>query len=127
MAKVKAKAVRESRVTYRVRKTQLVRKGTRAVSRRLAVPLVQTDRRQSATWEQLARWHSWLNEHAAEFEAKYPEQYLAIWEEQVIGVGKDGSEARRRAAERMPQVIPLVTFIPGLLDRVLDFTALSTE
>jgi|Deesub1362A_J573_1020465.scaffolds.fasta_scaffold16708_2 recombinational DNA repair ATPase RecF len=64
------------------------------------------------THEELMRWHVWINEHEHEFERKYAGKYLAIWDNQVVGVGDNAWEARRAAERWQPGIVPLVTYIP---------------
>ena len=64
------------------------------------------------SWEELLRWHNWVSEHADELEEKYAGYYLAIWNEEIIGVGRDGGEAYRQAEKARPGVNPLIVYIP---------------
>jgi hypothetical protein len=63
------------------------------------------------THEELMHWFLWVNEHASEFEEKYPGKYLAIWDYEIIGVG-EGTEVYEEAQRRRPDVIPYIVYVP---------------
>lgn len=115
--KQKPKKARETRAAYRVRTKRVTGKPrarhVRARARKVAAA-VPWGQRIAPTDAQLMEWHLWLNEHSDELEEKYPGQYLAIWDKQVIA----SADTRRRLyvlADRvMPQVIHLVTYIPNV-------------
>lgn len=73
---------------------------------------VPWEERIAPTDEQIREWDAWLNEHEPEFEEKYPGQYLAIWDKQVIAASTDHGETYRLADRARPAVIPLVTYVP---------------
>jgi len=52
----------------------------------------------------------WLFEHAAELARQYPEQWVAVYREQVAAVGQSRGEARQVASEKLGDVGPLVVY-----------------
>ncbi len=73
---------------------------------------VPWEQRIAPTDEQLMEWDAWLSAHEAEFEKKYPGNYLAIWDKRIIAASTNGDEVYRLAHQAAPSVIPLVTYIP---------------
>jgi hypothetical protein len=45
----------------------------------------------------------WLAEHGLELSARYPGKWVAVYDEQVIGVGETVAEANEQAIQRRPQ------------------------
>jgi hypothetical protein len=111
--KPKPRKMGETRAVYRVRTTRT--HTPRIVRPRVvkpAIPTINWETRQHATWQELEQWHSWLNDHESEFEEKYPGKYLAIWQNEIIAIGKTWGEAFDNAAIARPNVGPLITYIP---------------
>jgi hypothetical protein len=113
-SKTKAtKKTRETRVAYRARTTR-----ARAVKPRVASVRAHTSaaglwrERIAPSPEQLVDWTLWYNAHAAEFEAKYSGQYLAIWDKQVIATAPTRGEIYKLADQARPEVVAVITFIP---------------
>lgn len=52
----------------------------------------------------------WLFEHVAELTRQYPEQWVVIYREQVVAVGRSRREARQAAVEKLGDVGPLVVY-----------------
>ncbi|MFQ6059450.1 MAG: DUF5678 domain-containing protein, partial [Anaerolineae bacterium] len=52
----------------------------------------------------------WLFEHAAELTERYPDQWVAIYNKAVVGVGRSWSEAKDAALAKVGEVGPLVIF-----------------
>jgi hypothetical protein len=113
--KAKPRKTRETRAAYRVRTKRTIGKprARRARARKVAAT-VPWEERIAPTDGQLMEWHLWLNEHSDELEEKYPGQYLAIWDKQVIASADTRRQVYSLADRMMPQVIPLVTYIPNV-------------
>ncbi|MBI5650374.1 MAG: hypothetical protein HZC40_08010 [Chloroflexi bacterium] len=111
--KTKTRKTRETRAVYRVRTTRThAPRVTRPRVVKPAIPTINWEARQRATWQELAQWHRWLNDHEPEFEEKYPGKYLAIWESEIVAIGKTWGEAFDNAAIARPNVGPLIAYIP---------------
>lgn len=52
----------------------------------------------------------WLFDRAAELTGQYPDQWVAIYNQAVVGVGRSWSEANEAARARVGEVGPLVIF-----------------
>jgi hypothetical protein len=106
--KPKTRKLGETRAVYRVRTAR-----THAPKPRARVaPSVPWELRVAPTHAQLMEWHLWLNERADDLEEKYPGQFLAIWDKQVVASGNTRRQVYARADRARPRVIPLVTYIP---------------
>jgi len=52
----------------------------------------------------------WLFTHAPELVRQYPEQWLVIYQKQVVAVAPNRCEARQAAAKKLGDVGPLVVY-----------------
>ena len=110
--KAKPKNVRETRAAYRIRaKRTAAKPRTRKAHIRKAA-VVSWVERIAPSDKQLLEWDAWLSAREAEFEEKYPGNYLAIWDKRILAASTNGDEVYRLAREAAPSVIPLVTYIP---------------
>lgn len=122
--KAKPNRARETRAAYRARTHKASTPKLRAARPRThkpVIPVINWEIRQHATWQEMADWHAWLNNHEAEFEEKYPGKYLAIWKNEIIAIGKTWGEAFDNAAIARPNVGPLITYIPTETEGIFAF------
>jgi uncharacterized protein DUF5678 len=107
--KARRRQAREAWTSYRVRRKKVRAK---PATRKGEVPRVPWGQRIAPTDEQLRDWDAWLNEHEPEFEEKYPGQFIAIWDKQVIVVAANRRKLYRLSHQTRPEVIPLVSYVP---------------
>jgi ubiquinone/menaquinone biosynthesis C-methylase UbiE len=64
--------------------------------------------------EQGKRDFEWLVAHAQELVKMYPDQWVAVYQGEVVGIGKSGEDALQQARDRIePGGRPVVNFVEG--------------
>ncbi len=120
---------RETRAAYRVKSKArgAPLRARKPHAREMAERVVPWEERIAPTDEQLGEWMAWLNEHEPEFEQKYSGHYLAIWDKQIIAATRDSNLVYPLARQVMPNVVPLVTYVPRVEEMDFAFSPFPAE
>ncbi len=62
--------------------------------------------------EEFEQEHRWCIKHHKELEEKFSGKFIAVLNKNVVSVGRNYRDANRKARDKFPKSIALITYVP---------------